>query len=252
MLQQTQVDRVIPKYDDWLSAFPTVRSLARARLAAVLRRWSGLGYNSRAKRLRDLARAVVRTDGGTIPTTVDALEQLPGVGPYTARAVASFSHRADVAVIDTNVRRVVSRLFFGLRSPSRIQLDDTVTVLLPRGRSADWNAALMDFGAAVCTSRNPKCATCPLQSVCRAYPSVLKQSRRTLARPSTRFQDSDRYWRGVIIRTFLQTPRWTRSTLIRHVQLEGNIMTARLRRILRVLEHEQILTRKANQLRLAA
>lgn len=157
MLQQTQVARVVPRFDDWLAAWPTLEALAAAPLADVLRRWQGLGYNTRARRLHECARAAATAPDGrpaTLPRTLDGLRSLPGIGPYTARAILIFAHNDDLAAVDTNVRRVLTHelgLPPELSAPALQTVADTV---LPRGRSRDWHNALMDYGSAVLTARS--------------------------------------------------------------------------------------------------
>lgn len=241
MLQQTQVDRVVPKYRAWLRTFPTTVALASAPLRRVLRVWSGLGYNSRARRLREAARLVQARHRGRWPRSVAALEALPGFGPYTARAVASFAYHQNQAVIDTNVNRVIGRVFFGPRPPAPGPLTERVESLLPTGQSARWNATLMDFGAAVCTSRNPSCPTCPLRSSCRAYPAFRDGHRPGMVRRQSRFTGSDRFWRGAIVRVLLRRPRETMSDLRAATGYPGTSGTMRFRRILRSMVDEGLL-----------
>ena len=150
MLQQTQVARVVPYYEAWLERFPHAAALAAAPAAEVLGAWSGLGYNRRALALQ-AACAVVARDGW--PRTPDGLQTLPGVGPYTAAAVASFAFGAHTAAVDTNVRRVIERMDRRPRRPP--QLARRAAAILPDGRAADWNQALMELGATVCTARAP-------------------------------------------------------------------------------------------------
>ena len=156
MLQQTQVPRVIPKYEEWLARFPDLEALAAASLEQTLRLWRGLGYNNRALRLRDCARAVCGSSAAgpaSLPRTAEALRALPGIGPYTARAVLIFAHNADLAAVDANVRRV---LIHELGLPQALGAKDLqamADLVLPRGRSRDWHNALMDFGALVLTAR---------------------------------------------------------------------------------------------------
>jgi A/G-specific adenine glycosylase len=156
MLQQTQVPRVLPKYTSWLSDYPNLEVLAAAPLADVLCHWSGLGYNTRARRLRDCARAAVSAAAGdepVLPRTYDGLRALPGVGPYTARAVLVFAHNEDVAAVDANVRRVlVHELGLDPRLPDR-GLQVLAEAMVPPGRSRDWHNALMDYGSLVLTAR---------------------------------------------------------------------------------------------------
>jgi len=234
MLQQTQVDRVIPKFLAWRRAWPTTASLAQASLQDVLQLWSGLGYNSRALRLRQAAREVMEKYDGHWPTTVEELENLPGFGPYTARAVASFAYNQNVATVDTNIRRIVSRVFFGVGEVSSKSIEQIANDIVPAGKSADWHGALMDFGSAVCTSRNPKCETCPLQTVCRAYPAVLTQER-PQKKKSIRFEHTDRYWRGAIMRELLQHSPQTSSSIIRALKKVGDVDNKRVVRLLKAL-----------------
>lgn len=172
MLQQTQVERVIPKYHQFLERYPTIQALAGARVDAVRRLWYPLGYNVRPLRLHTIAREAVARYGGRLPENADGLRALPGVGRYTAGAMLSFAYGQDAAVLDTNVRRVLTRVFLGPRR--RVRGDgsfwDLAGRLVPRGRGYDFNQALMDFGATVCTPRKPKCGLCPLRRLCVSYP----------------------------------------------------------------------------------
>jgi A/G-specific adenine glycosylase len=172
MLQQTQVARVEGYWRRFLGRYPTVEDLAAAPADAVRESWDGLGYYARAANLRAAARAIVAERGGAFPRTPAELEALPGVGRYTAHAVASIAFGADVGTVDTNVARVLGRAL-GLRGAvkSRARLARTwrvVHALVPAGRSADWNQALMDLGATVCVARRPRCRACPVARVCRA------------------------------------------------------------------------------------
>ena len=166
MLQQTQVPRVVPKYDAFLAAFPALEDLAAAPVASVLALWRGLGYNNRAARLRQCARSVCAAAGGrpaALPRRLEALRALPGVGPYTARAVLVFAHNDDVAAVDANVRRVLTHeLALPHDLPVR-SLQKLAEHVLPRGRSRDWHNALMDYGSAVLTSRATRIAPCTRQ-----------------------------------------------------------------------------------------
>ena len=153
MLQQTQASRVAELYPRFLDRFPTVEALACADGGDVLRAWENLGYNRRALNLWRTARAIV--DRGSFPRTIDALDTLPGIGAYTARAVASFAFDVDVAAVDANVRRVVTRLY-GDDQDVQARADG----LVPHGRAAAWNQALIDLGAEVCRARGPRCEVC--------------------------------------------------------------------------------------------
>lgn len=144
MLQQTQVERVIPYYRQWLKTFPTVSALARAPLSVVLRAWQGLGYNRRAKNLHLAAKAARKA----LPTAVAELEALPGIGPYTARAVAAFAYNQDVVFIETNIRTVVIHHFFpGRKAVDDAQIARILAQALPKGRAREWYSALMDYGS---------------------------------------------------------------------------------------------------------
>ena len=165
MLQQTQVATVVPYFERWLRRFPTVRALAEAPLDDVLKAWEGLGYYSRARNFHKAARLLQSELGGAIPDTVEALLRLPGVGRYTAGAIASLAFNRRAAVLDGNVKRVLSRLFALDGSGDLWPLAES---LLPAQGAGTWNEALMELGATVCTPRAPKCVDCPLRSQCRA------------------------------------------------------------------------------------
>lgn len=171
MLQQTQVTRVREYYPRFLYRFPTLDALGRARPGAVREAWNGLGYYRRADNLHRLARAVVREHGGKLPAEPEALERLPGVGRYTAGAVASFAYERRAACVDTNVARVLGRAFGKTRNGRGKEpaLWDLAATLLPRRPKTAWefNQALMDLGALICTARTPKCTQCPVRPACR-------------------------------------------------------------------------------------
>ena len=178
MLQQTQVSRVVPKYAAFLAAFPTLHDVARARPVRVTEAWSGLGYYARARNLHALARVV--TDRGrdatsVLPSDAGALRALPGVGAYTAGAVSSFAYERRAALVDTNVARVLNRVFAPEidRKSGRGQkrLWSIARALLPRTGAATWthNQALMELGALVCTARVARCGECPVRGVCDSY-----------------------------------------------------------------------------------
>jgi A/G-specific adenine glycosylase len=170
MLQQTRVETVVPYYERFIAAFPDVASLARAPIDAVLALWSGLGYYSRARRLHAAARAIV--ERGEFPRTEDELRELPGVGDYTAAAIASIAFGEPVAVVDGNVERVIARLI-GLdvdpaRGAARRLVRQTAARLVDRAAAGDSNQALMELGAVVCLPRRPRCLACPLLDDCDA------------------------------------------------------------------------------------
>jgi len=187
MLQQTQAARVVPHYERFLAHFPDPEALAAAPPAEVIGAWSGLGYNRRALALQAAAR-VIAAEGWPAE-----LEDLPGVGPYTAAAVASFAWNAQVAAVDTNVRRVIERRD-GLRRGPRA-LARRAAELVPEGRAAAWNQAMMELGATVCRPRRPRCGECPLQEGC-AGPDAVSPVARPRGEP---FEASDRFARGRIL-----------------------------------------------------
>jgi A/G-specific adenine glycosylase len=181
MLQQTQVERVLPKYYEWLARFPTLEVLARAPEAEVTRTWYPLGYNIRPKRLQSIAREAVARFAGRLPADEDTLRSFKGIGAYTAGAVLSFAFGRRAAILDTNVARVLLRVFLGDGDPKAHRTErhlwEISRAVLPRRRVFDFNQALMDFGAMLCTARKPKCLICPLARQCRAYPWSADRSR---------------------------------------------------------------------------
>jgi A/G-specific adenine glycosylase len=225
MLQQTQVDRVAPSFAAFVERFPDVASLARACVADVLRQWKGLGYNSRAVRLKGVADAVVALHGGVIPSGRDALRALPGVGPYTAAAIRAFAFNIDDAPVDTNIRRIMHRLFYGVEYPRAAaarELDRRARELVPLGAAHDWSSALMDLGATICTARTPKCLLCPLRNDCAAAPidgAVLDALRAANAKArspqqATKFERTTRYARGRIVDRLRDLPAGERISLL--------------------------------------
>ena len=215
MLQQTQAERVAPRYREFLARFPDVAALARASAAEVLRAWSGLGYNVRARRLQEIARAVTAQYGGHVPEDMAALLALRGIGRYTAAAVACFAFGRQVATVDTNIRRVLQRVFVGPDATSRLAeraLWALAERALPAGRAADWNQALMDLGATVCTARAPACPSCPLEGQCRAReaqrrtgaPIAAPAGGRARGKGEGPFAGSSRYYRGRIVRALTE------------------------------------------------
>jgi len=174
MLQQTQVQTVIPYFRRWLRRFPSVRCLARAPVRDVLKAWEGLGYYRRARMMHQAARIIVEDLGGRIPRTSRELRRLPGIGDYTAAAIASMAFGEDVAAVDGNIRRVASRLFaleetVGRARESRERIKSRLAALMPRGKAGLFNEALMELGAVICTPSRPHCGRCPLRTRCRAF-----------------------------------------------------------------------------------
>ena len=174
MLQQTQVDRVLPKYHEWLAKYPTFAVLADAPADEVVATWYPLGYNIRPRRLHAIARESVRRFDGRLPDDEETLRSFKGIGAYTAGAVMSFAFGKRTAIVDTNVARVLFRVFIGKGAPkahaTKKHLWGISAALVPQRRAFDFNQALMDFGAMLCTARKPKCLVCPMASQCAAYP----------------------------------------------------------------------------------
>lgn len=230
MLQQTQVERVIPYYKDWLKKFPTIKALASVSLADVLRAWQGLGYNRRAKMLHEAAKEVVRQNKGKLPHTVEELVALPGIGPYTARAVLAFSDNQDAVFIETNLRTAVLHHFFaGATEPvSDKEILSILTKVFPTGKAREWYAALMDYGAHLKRSGirlNAKSA------------SYAKQAK---------FEGSVRQARGAILKALAKGPR-SGDFLI---DLFGADRRAQMRSQLATLTKEGMIELKAHQFQL--
>jgi A/G-specific adenine glycosylase len=186
MLQQTQVDRVVPLYRAFIRRFPSWKALAGEEQAEIVRAWKGLGYNLRAVRLRGLARQVVGRFDGRLPRRSEDLLSLKGIGPYTARALRIFAFREGVLAPDTNLRRVLNRLFRGPKAdPKRFdgRTWERWETSLPRKLAYDVNQGLMDLGAGACKAGVPRCEECPLRRYCRSYPRILTM--RTLPRQKT-------------------------------------------------------------------
>lgn len=204
MLQQTQVDRVAPRWVRFMARFPDPAAAAHAGVAAVVDEWAGLGYNRRAVALHRAAVACVDHHGGKVPDTLDALLALPGVGPYTARAVLAFAWHRDVGVVDTNVGRVLARLAgCKLGSTEAQRLADTV---VPSGTGWLWNQAMLDLGATVCVARTPRCGGCPVSRWCAWQGGQTTGSGEDPALGSAgvsgrqpRFEGSDRQGRGRLV-----------------------------------------------------
>lgn len=238
MLQQTQVDRVWPFYQRFLKRFPTFQKLARARRAEVLRYWSGLGYNRRAINLHRLAQEVSEKHSGKLPRTAEELQKLPGIGPYTAAAITTFAFGAHGAFVETNVRRVIGRSVLKKHFPTPREDKKILRVagtLVPQRKAAIWHHALMDLGALICLPR-PRCDRCPLRTICLSYPAILKNPQARLKQPRELFEDSNRYWRGKILKALLGAPRdkiLTRAAL--HQEVTRNTVRLSSRRLLKLL-----------------
>jgi len=219
MAQQTQISRVEPAWEAFLARFPTVSSLAAASAADVLRAWQGMGYNRRALNLRRAARVVVAEHDGVFPDDLEALLQLPGVGPYTARAVAAIAYGRAVGAVDTNVRRVLGRVVAGAAGGlTAAEMQRLADNLVPAGRAGEWTHALMDIGASFCRSRAPRCGECPLAALCRfarasaqGHPSLeahtpVARSAREATSQRPPFRSTSRWLRGRLLDRARATP----------------------------------------------
>jgi A/G-specific adenine glycosylase len=214
MLQQTQVDRVIPYYERFLERFPDVQALASAPTSEVIRLWSGLGYNRRAVNLQRTAQAVVAEHDGEFPRDIATLRTLPGIGPYTSGAIAAFAFEQDAAFIDTNMRRVIHRVIAGPELPDPQLTEKEIVAmaaeLVPPGDGWRWNQALIEFGALQCTARKPACVICPLREICVAAPvihaSIASLPKGTRLKNEGTFEGSNRQYRGRILRALQEHP----------------------------------------------
>lgn len=206
MLQQTQAARVVGPYRRFLRSFPTAGACAGAPLAEVVRAWDGLGYNRRACHLHAAAATLTARHGGAVPADLDALRSLPGVGPYTARAVLAFAFERDVAVVDVNVARVLARAVLG-RPLGPAQRQPIADAIRPRRQAWLWNQSLVELGAVVCTARAPCCARCPLARACRwrAAGRPAPDPAATPRRQGT-FEGSHRQGRGRLVAALRRGP----------------------------------------------
>jgi A/G-specific adenine glycosylase len=227
MLQQTQASRVVPYYEAFLARFPTPHALAAAAPRDVLAAWSGLGYNRRALALQAAARQVAERGWPR------DLTDLPGVGPYTAAAVASFAWEAQRAAVDTNVRRVLERFDGTARRPAA--LAERALALIPAGRAAAFNQAMMELGATVCRPRVPLCPACPVRAGCAAHVAGGPAAPAPRRRGAARFEDTDRWARGRIV-----------AALLAGEPPPAGITGERCARVLAALEHDGLIVRAAD------
>lgn len=193
MLQQTQVSRVLEYYPRFLARYPTAGDLASASASAVRDAWEGLGYYRRARNLHTTARLITRERAGRFPAEPADLARLPGIGRYTAAAVASFAYDAHIAILDTNAARVFQRVFGpGRRRGREARLWAVAEHVVPRGRSYDFNQAIMDLGATICTARQPACARCPVRGACDSFRRGWFRGARAPTRRTLRRTDQSR------------------------------------------------------------
>ena len=214
MSQQTQMSRVVPYWLMWMRVWPDAPSLAAASSAEVITAWGRLGYPRRALRLQQCARAVTHEYRGRLPDDYGALVALPGIGDYTASALLAFAFHRRVVVLDTNIRRVFTRVFEGRESlggaPTRGEREVAASVL-PRDAEASvsWNQAVMELGALVCTAKRPQCDACPLAVICRFYQAGLPGLAQRRTRPRQHFQGTDRQVRGIVLDALRGEPAGT-------------------------------------------
>jgi A/G-specific adenine glycosylase len=258
MSQQTQIFRVIGYYERWLRVFPTVSALAAAAKSDVLREWSGLGYNSRALRLHALAQTVVAVHNGKIPRTVESLLLLPGIGRYTAHAVVCGALRKAVPVVDVNIRRVFSRVFFEIQTADEMQTDNEAwtiaAAVLPKDEAFRWNQSLMDIGALFCTSRSPKCLLCPLQKFCLSACSpvfMMPSAKKTKKEPSFKGIPR-RLYRGRILKLLHTGPMSENDVAERLWPEFGDDETEWLRHVLAEMEKSELIERRGKIISVAA
>lgn len=210
MLQQTPVARVQPIWEEWLHRWPVPSAMAAASQGEVLRAWGKLGYPRRALRLHEAASVIAAEHGDVVPSDVDTLLALPGIGAYTARAVAAFAYGKRAPVVDTNVRRVVARAVHGAGDagpPANARDMADVEAMLPahESRAARFSAALMELGALVCTARSPRCADCPVYDAC-AWQRAGRPAYDGPAKPVQKFAGTDRQIRGLLLDVLRDTP----------------------------------------------
>jgi A/G-specific adenine glycosylase len=212
MAQQTQVARAAEHWGAFVERFPSFEALAEATPADVVGAWRGLGYNRRALNLRRSARVVVADHGGRLPDEIATLERLPGVGPYTARAVAATAFGVAVGAVDTNVRRVLGRLLGGQAVPGPRLLQSTADALVAPADPAGWTHAVMDLGATICTPRTPRCQECPLMNWCRFAAERGSSTSSSVARPAEARRPATAPRRSSV--AFNSTTRWLRGRII--------------------------------------
>jgi A/G-specific adenine glycosylase len=258
MLQQTQVERVLSKYSEWMKKWPTIHDLAAAELPEVFVIWQGLGYNRRARFLWLLAQSIHEKGGW--PESEAELMQLPGIGKYTARAVLSFAFGKHVGVVDTNVSRIFCRVLGVKEKVSEKEIFALADAYLPAGQADPWNQSLMDFGALLCTGRNPKCESCPLAKMCSAnttakqlgfagYAAQLK-AMPPPRKKTLRFADTDRFFRGRIM-DILRNGIVVRVELARQMSEQYGLPADRFDKLLTKLVMEKMVELKNTHVGLA-
>lgn len=239
--QQTQMSRVLPLWERWVRAFPTVRAAAASTPAAALRVWADAGYPRRAVHLREACVLCVADHAGVVPSGEAALLALPGVGPFTAAIVRSFGYGQDAAAVDTNVVRLLGRLVHGDLQPAREtpakEIAETARWMLPPGSAASWNPALMEYGAQICVPR-PRCEACVVAELCAARPRFERGEQAEPVRAQARFEGSDRQWRGRILAVLRAAEAPVRTALLARELASDAEQRATVRRLLADLTTE--------------
>jgi A/G-specific adenine glycosylase len=208
MLQQTPVQRVLPQWHRWMQLWPTPADLAAASLSDALREWGRLGYPRRAKRLHQCAQVIVTDHAGEVPTSLNELRALPGIGEYTAAAIRAFAFKESEVVLDINIRRLYARCWSGIATPTNAPNNserELARNLIPVGDDGRWAAATMELGALICKARTPLCSHCPLADICTWRALGYPQSE-VEKRTSAQWQGSDRQCRGVIMNALREAP----------------------------------------------
>jgi len=255
MLQQTQTARVEEKLPPFLEQFPTIQSLASATNADIIRAWNGMGYNNRALRLRNAAKLICERHNGQIPNTEAELLSLPGIGRYTATALMSFSFKIDIPVVDVNIRRVYSRVFFKMETTSSVApekaIHEIAENIYPRNRSSDWHQAIMDVGAIHCTARQPDCKNCPLNALCISSEKMVEYTAPKRAEPEYKGIPR-RIWRGRIVELLRNSQKLSIDNIAE--KLFNDIVTVNdrewLQEVLSKLEQDSLIYQQENVVRL--
>lgn len=254
--QQTQMSRVLQIYERWMAAFPTIQALAAASDADAIRVWDRAGYPRRAMYLHRTARLVCERYDGQLPTDRALLEQLPGVGPFTAAIVLNFGHGLDAAAVDTNIVRVLGRVLFGDLQPATetpaAHIRWASERLLPESQATRWNPALMDFGASICTP-SPKCGLCPVSTLCVAATKFADGHRAEAVRAQAKFSGSQRELRGMILSVLRasQTPL-KRTSVIDDVSKQAGVKRSRVLFSERSLIEDRLIQRIDHMLKLGS
>lgn len=229
MLQQTTVQRVIPKYSEFIEVYPNIKSLAEAETASVLRLWKGMGYNRRALYLKRASEAILRLHKGIFPASEEELLRLPGIGRYTARAILVFSFKKDVSVVDTNVRKIITHFFFHDKKQSEKSIQEVADQLLPKGGSWQWHQALMDFSAAL--------------------PRNIKYQMSNVKKKTLPFRQSNRFYRGRIV-DLLREKKWREKTLLTIMMTKYNKPASFVNERITSLLNDGLVVRKGSFLQL--